>query len=81
MLKQLKENKTDNNQMKNTKKFLNGMIYAFNILDNKDSQKLLYLNVKETKAPWIKTYTDLQLDVTGISELFDKIIKDMEVAL
>lgn len=81
MLKQLKENKTDNNQMKNTKKFLNGMIYAFNILDNKDSQKLLYLNVKETKTPWIKTYTDLQLDVTGISELFDKVIKDMEVAL
>lgn len=81
MLKQLKENKTDNNQIRNTKKFLNGMIYAFNTLDNKESRELLYLNTKETKKPWIKTYKDLQLDVIGIEELFDKIIKDMKVAL
>jgi len=80
-MKQLKENKTDNNQVKNTKKFLNGMIYAFNTLDNKESRELLYLNTKETKKPWIKTYKDLQLDVIGIEELFDEVIKDMKVAL
>lgn len=80
-MKQLKENKTDNNQIKNTKKFLNGMIYAFNTLDNKESRELLYLNTKETKKPWIETYKNLQLDITGVEELFDKVIKDMKVAL
>ena len=54
-MNQLKENKTDNNQLRNTKKFLNGMIYAFNILsDDKDNQKLLYLNIKETKIAFYK---------------------------
>jgi len=80
-MKQLKENKTDNNQIKNTKKFLNGMIYAFNTLDNKKNRELLYLNTKETKKPWIETYKNLQLDITGVEELFDKVIKDMKVAL
>ena len=80
-MKQLKENKTDNNQIKNTKKFLNGMIYAFNTLDNKESRELLYLNTKETKKPWIETYKNLQLDIVGVEELFDKVIKDMKVAL
>lgn len=81
-MKQLKENKTDNNQLRNTKKFLNGMIYAFNILnDDKDSQKLLYLNIKETKKPWIDKYKDLQLNIAGVSELFDKVMKDMEAIL
>lgn len=80
-MKELKESKTDNNQIRNTKKFLNGMIYAFNTLDNKESRELLYLNTKETKKPWIETYKNLQLDVAGVEELFDKVIKDMKVAL